>query len=250
MTTKSPDLVVVSKPPTGAGSLGEDDSSYLERRRLARLNLTSEQFRLQAPGSDSKIFSVTDISQDGMALRLLDAEDLLLFPLAGKVAGTLSIHREKYEVTAQVKRVSWSAIGGQFVSLSQEAAAALGKFLDPAALGRELRPIPASESTVTWYHGPSGTDLLLKRGADGQFSRMTLFVLGSYIQWDKDTGASTGRTEQSQEPGEVRGILRFETLLLHPDPKLDPGKLRIAKTLVMSSNLPEDLRNWCVRQLR
>ncbi len=245
MTIKSPDLAVVSKSPEAV-----DPSSLLERRTLARLNLTSEQFRLEAPGHEAKIFSVTDISEGGMALRLLDPNDLLLFPLAGTVKGTLNIHREKHDLTAQVKRLSVGGVGVQFTDLSAGALAALQKFLDPAALGRELRPIPSSESAVLWYHGPSGTDLLLKRGADGQYHGLTLYVLGSYIQWESEGGTSSGRTEMSRQPDEVRGILRFETLLLQPDAKPDPGKLRIAKTLILSSNLPEDLRNWCVRQLR
>jgi hypothetical protein len=59
----------------------------------------------------------------------------------------------------------------------------------------------------------------------------------------------TGQVNSSYEQSEVRGVVRFETLLLKPDGRADRGKLNIAKSLVLSSNLPQDLKKWCVRQL-
>lgn len=236
---KSPSLEVISK----SGENSANDESSHERRRLPRLSLTAEQFRLASTG---KIFPVTDVSANGMALRVIDLEDLRLFPIAAALEGTLNLRREKHPVSAKVRRLGGDSVGLEFESLSPETKQALSRLLDPAVLGRELKPIP-SEGQTLWYHGPSGTDLLFWRGTDGQYRRVMLLLMGSFVQWDQAAGLTTGKTESSSEMGETRGILRFETMLLDTDTKLDAGKLSVAKTLVMSSNLPQDLKKWCIR---
>ncbi|HAR43186.1 MAG TPA: hypothetical protein DCS07_11260 [Bdellovibrionales bacterium] len=237
MTTKSPSLEVISKP---------SDHSQHERRRLPRLNLAGEQFRLDQSG---KIYSVSDLSAEGMALHLLESEDLKKFPIATKLTGTLNLHGAKHSVRAKVRHIAPNMVGCQFEELSTDASVAINRYLDPAVLGQELRPIPAPEMSSLWYRGPSGTSLFLWRMSDGQFYRMALFVLGTYIQWSEQEGISTGRARSAEELGEVRGIVRFETMLLEQDVTPDRGKLEIAKTLVTSSQLPQDLKRWCVRQL-
>jgi hypothetical protein len=224
----------------------EQEGTSAERRRLPRLNLSAEQFRLSQTG---KIFSVVDLSESGMALRILDRQDFLLFPVATRLEGTLNLGGEKHSVHAVVRHLGTETIGCEFEDMAPESRKALDQFLDPKRLGAELKPLPASESGTLWYHGPSGTDLLLRRGADGQYSRMTLYVLGSFIQWTHDTGLTTGRARASDEQTELRGIVRFETLWLDTDPKADPGKLKVAKNLILSSNLAEDFKKWCTRKL-
>jgi hypothetical protein len=235
---KSPDLEVISNETK--------ESRGRERRRLPRLNLSGEQFRLAQNG---KVFSVTDLSTEGMALRILDREDLRLFPVAADIQGTLNLKGSKYPVKAVVRHLGSDLVGCEFAGLDSTVAAALTQFLDPAVLGHELKPIPASDGAL-WYHGPSGTDLLLWRGVDGQYKRLTLYVLGSFVQWENDAGLSTGRAEVSEhDKSEIRGVVRFETMLLDRDSLPDSGKLSVAKTLILSSNLPQDLKKWCVRQL-
>jgi len=227
-------------------NLGVVSDQTLERRRLPRFSLTGEQFRLAANG---KVFAVEDLSQDGMALRILDPNDNQLFPIGHVFEGMLKIKGGKYPLRAQVRNLGTERVGCQFQELSEDVQAALKRFLDPAALGAELRPMPAAEATHIWYRGPSGTDLILKRGMDGQYFHMILCVFGTYVQWDATVGLSTGRTLPSQELGEEHGILRFETMLLKADHAADRGKLSVAKTLILSSNLSQDLKNWCVRHL-
>ncbi len=233
MTLKSPSLEVVS-------------STTVEKRRLARINLTSEQFRYKDSG---KIFSVFDLSKGGMALRILDADDRVHFPLGRRIEGTLNLKRHKFDVVARVKRIGSDLIGCEFEELSSEALSALQEFFDPVALGQELKPVDTEIGGPLWFHGRSGTDLLVWRRVDGQFSRFVLYLMGSYIQWDDAHRVSTGRVDSSQERGEVWGEFRFETLLLQPDLVPDTGKLKVAKTLILSSNLPQDLKRWSTRQL-
>jgi hypothetical protein len=244
--TKSPNLEVISEATP-------KNLDLREKRRKPRIHLASEQFRLDPSG---KVFSVVDLSADGMAFRILDTNDLLALPIAVVVTGTLNLRGEKYQVQVQVKHLLGQTVGCQFLDLQESVKEALDRFLDPAELGRELRPIPSPNSGdhgTLWYHGPGGTDLLLSRAVDGRYHRFTLFVLGSFVQWDEESGATTGRAMPSDDKcdqrGEQWGVVQFETMVLDTDPSPDSDKLSIAKALILSSNLPQDMKKWCARQL-
>jgi hypothetical protein len=234
---KFPNLELISR---------DNGIKYDERRNLPRLCLTSEQFRLTKTG---RIFSVTDLSENGMGLWLIDQNDLSFFSVGLLVEGTLNLNRQKFEVNARARNLSKDRVGFEFENLSEETKQAIRNFLDPSVLGAELKPIPSQELSTLWYNGPSGTDLVLRRSADGQFEKFTLYVLGTYVQWERDQNVSTGKVASSDQPNELRGIMRLETLLLIQDVMPDRGKLAIAKTVIMSSNLPQDLKSKCVRQL-
>jgi hypothetical protein len=241
MTNPTPPrgLEVISK------ASGDSDIPDTERRRLPRISLMGEQFKLDTAG---KVFSVTDLSLEGMALRIIDRDHFKYFVTGTLLQGHLNLKGDKYSIDARVKRLSHDAVGFQFENLSENLRKALSKFLDPKILGAELRPIPSSEGGPIWYHAPSGTDLLLWRKTDGQYRRISLFVLGTFIQWDETDGLTTGRTDTQDSPSESWGVVHFETMLLRHDLKVDQSKLQIAKTLVMSSNLPQDLKKWATRQ--
>ena len=235
---KSPQLGFISQTSEHTG---------LERRKLPRLSVTSEQFKLSENG---KIFSIHDLSLEGLALWIVDSRDLESFAVGLLLTGTLNLKREKYEVQIRVRNRGRDRIGCEFENLSSSATVALEQFLSPAALGAELKPIPASEEGVLWYHAFSGTDLLFRNRSEGYYRRFTLYLLGFFIQWDHAQGLSTGRVMAANEKSEVRGIVRLETLLLDADKTLDPHKLNVAKTVILSSNLPDDLKKWCLLQIK
>jgi hypothetical protein len=185
-----------------------------------------------------------------MALRILDPVDLALFPVGSHFEGWINLHRTKFQVHAQVMHLGTDLIGCRFEGLEKNVQEALLRLFDPDVMGRELKPIPASEGSSLWYHGTSGTDLLFWRKSDGQYHRLVLYVLGQWIQWDEEEGLRTGLCEHSFEASEVRGVLRFETMLVEPDPAPDAQKLSIAKRVILSSNLPQDLKRWATRQLQ
>jgi hypothetical protein len=243
MTTKSRNLEVIS-------DYSQSNQEVREKRKKPRIHLSSEQFRITQIG---KLFSVIDLSTDGMAFRVLDNQDLNILPVGAVIEGTLNLRGEKYPIQVQVKHLAGQVIGCQFVDVAPGVRAALDQFLDPAELGRELKPIP-SDHGVVWYHGPGGTDLLLSRAIDGRYHRFTLFVLGSYVQWEESSGATTGRalpsSERCDQRNEQWGVVQFETMVLDPDPQPDSDKLSIAKELILSSNIPQDLKKWCVRQMQ
>jgi hypothetical protein len=233
MSQDSPNLKVISNPAA-------------ERRRVPRLSVTHEQFRESRTG---KVFSVGDLSTEGLGLRLIDGEDLAHFPLASVIEGLLNLKREKHAVRFRVVRVGAGFVGGRFEGLSAESQAALARFFDPKSLGAELRPMPGAPDGAMWYHGASGTDLLLWRNPDGSYQRFTLYVMSGFVQWEESRGATTGLVAGPVESSEERGFVRLETVAITPDAQPDAGKLEVAKALILSSNLPQDLRRWCVRQL-
>ncbi len=234
---KSPSLEVVSGKGKGNGT---------ERRRMPRLQLAAEQFRDSRNG---KIYSVADLSRSGLAIRVLDESDLALFPVATVLNGSLNLRREKHPVRVRVTHVARGRVGCELLDVEAPVAKALAGYLEPSVLGQELRPLPSSESGGIWYHGPSGTDLMLWRRSDGRFRRLALVVLGLCVHWDDEAGLWTGAVRETRDDGETRGVIRFETLIVDRDERPDGGKLNVAKTVLLSSNLPDDLKRWSVLQL-
>jgi hypothetical protein len=84
---------------------------------------------------------------------------------------------------------------------------------------------------------------------DGTRSRLGIYLLGSYIQWEESEGLTTGAATCGETPLEGRGIIGFETLMLEKDEKLDLDKLRLARALLLQIACPEELRDWCLRRI-
>jgi hypothetical protein len=163
--TDSHNLEVISKEKAEHDKKTDDK----ERRRVPRLCLTGELFRVAPVG---KVFSVTDLSPEGMAIRVLDSEDLRLFAVSTVVHGELNLRREKYPIQCRVKNVRADMVGFQFENVSPAVDKVLHQYVNPKSLGEELRPIPSSENGALWYHGPSGTDSFtgtLKKGSPRAF---------------------------------------------------------------------------------
>lgn len=234
MTNPSPSLGLVSK----------DRAS--EKRRVPRINLAQEQFKL---GLNGKVFSVADLSQQGFALRILDPQDLAVFSVGAKIEGTLNLAREKLAIQGRVAHVRPDLIGVEFGELMPKVRATLDAFLDPAHLGKELKLRPHSSRDVVWYTGPSGTHLFFGKDAQGVSRRVSALVLGVYVQWEEATGLGTGTYALSEDRDEVHGALRLETVLFSADSAVDPAKTDLAKRLVLGSNLSQDLKDWLLRRL-
>lgn len=229
-------------------SIGEELEGRDERRRVPRLSLASEQFRLAENG---KIFSVDDLSIEGMGLSLIEREDLILFPPGRVVSGDLHIGDEKVHVDLHIKTIHGKTVGCRFQELSDLAKRSLEVFLDPNRLGKLLKSMPAhQEERVIWYHGPGTTDLIIWKGPDRISRRFVLYVYGSFVQWDREEGLISGRTLATDQESEVNGVVRLETRLLEEDPKPDQGKIEIAKKIILSSKLPEEIKFFCSERLR
>lgn len=223
--------------------------SQSERRIWPRLTLSTEQFKLsRTDGNPPKIFGVADVSVKGLALRIVDPEDLVLFSIGASVEGTLNLRRQKYPISARVRHVGKDLIGCEFVGMDHSVEKALLHMLDPKKIGEELKPIPTQDLNL-WYHGTSGTEFMIFRAYDGTITKLSILVLGNLIQWQEEQGLMTGVVESSFLESEVLGVTRFETLLFKADEKLDRTKCEMAQALISSCPLPTDLKKWCLRHL-
>ena len=240
MTPKFPNLEVISDAQK------DNSHSTVERRRIPRLDLFKDQFRLE---ENHKVFSVLNLSLEGMALRVLEAEDLVHFTVGRELSGILNVHGHKISVKAHVQYIRQTVIGCFFKDLEEKAKEVLQKYLCPKRLGAELHRVPPGDFASAWFHGSSGTDLLFWEDEQGRPQRISLFVLGSFVQWDLQEGLVTGRAEASDESSETLGVVRLATTLMDPDPQADPSKLDIAKNLILSSNIPQEIKDLCAERL-
>lgn len=232
--------------------------SFPEKRQLPRFRLSNELIRLSR---DGRIYSLCDLSQSGISFWLRDPAEVQHFSVGLFLEGTLNLKREKFPVKLRVRHLSRERVGGQFENLPAETQSGLEKFLDPRSLGAELKRAELEENEnekegegegiqegTQWFHGPSGTDLVVKRTPDGDLLFLSLSFLGVWIQWDPGGGWMTGEVSDSGAFSEKGGILRLESFDLILDEVRDSKKLTIAKTLLLSSNLPSDLKTWIMSQ--
>jgi hypothetical protein len=234
-------------------SRGEtSETSSAERRRLPRVSIPSEQFRLARNG---KVFAVSDLSSEGMALRLLSLDDRLLFPVGAKIEGWLNIDRRKHRVLASVRNLRGDHVGCEFAELADETRSELARWLSPSELGGTLRLMPmppgfGSGLEWIWFHGRSGTELLAKvSGGEGPveargLEKVIVVLWGEhYVEWSI-AGPSTGRVRFADDRDSVEGVFRLAPEWFHADSSLDPAKMDLARTLVNHSKLPESWKSW------
>lgn len=213
-----------------------------ERRLLPRLSLSTEQFRLSLNG---KLFGVADLSQNGMALRLLLEEDRLLFPIGAELEGTLNVNRTKFKLSARVRNIRGDHVGCEFTSPGAELVEELRQWLDPQTLGATLRPMPSGAVTDSvWYNGRSGTEVIAWPAEGGGLSRVLVILWGrEFVEWSSAEGVRTGEVKFGRERDSIQGVLRWAPEWLITDAAPESGKLNLAKTLLLSSKLPEEWKH-------
>lgn len=208
-----------------------------ERRRFPRLVLSSAQFR---SADNGKIFSVLDLSPEGIALRVLDPADLILFTAGREVFGTVNLEGERHEVRFQIHHVRKDRVGGRFEKSSPEFELALRRFSSPEMQARELRPMP-SAGDLLWFHSGRGCDLWV-RLIESEPESICFLHHSRYVAWTEEQGLSTGQATASEELSELRGVVALETLEMRPDSLVNREELDIAKSVILGSNLPEHLK--------
>jgi hypothetical protein len=228
----------------------------IERRRFARLTVTNEQFKLS---SNQKIYAVSDLSENGLGLWISSDEDGSQFSVGGQMEGYLNLKGEKLFVAARVRSMSRDRVGCEFEKDSagsgpelQELRQRLKVYLSPEFLGMGLKPIPQTDPSTIQYVGPSSTLLSVHRlpeGKEEQWDRFSLYFFHYFVQWETESDLATGHTVSTKNSSYVNGIFREESLDLVKDSEVDFEKLRIAKTILVSSKLPLDLKSWCLKKL-
>jgi len=234
-------LEVVESPSRALASGSEGPDT--ERRLVPRLSLSTEQFRL---GLNGKLFGVADLSRTGMALRLLNEEDRLLFPIGAQLEGTLNVNRTKFKLSAQVRNIRGDHVGCQFIQMAAELEQELRQWLDPQMLGSTLRPMPSGAVTDSvWYNGRSGTEVIAWPDENGGLRKVLVILWGrEFVEWTVSQGVRTGEVKFGRERDSVQGVLRWAPEWLITDASPESGKLNLAKTLLLSAKIPEE---WKLR---
>lgn len=219
-----------------------------ERRRLPRVNLPTEQFRLSSNG---KIFGVADLSPSGMSLRLLNLEDRIHFPIGTPIQGWINVDRKKHSVSAIVRNLRGSHVGCEFTNLETQVSEELSKWLNPEDLGRSLRMMPTPVGfggggfDWIWYHGRSGTEVLAK--VSQSIERIVVVLWGAYfVEWCSTHGISTGTVRLSDAQEAVNGVFHVSPEWFHSDDQHDLQKLDLAKSVLVYSKIPELWKNWII----
>lgn len=203
--------------------------SEIERRRFPRVLLTHEQFRLKDNG---KIYPVVDLSEEGVALRLIDSEDGILFTVGRSVEGILNLEREKVPVRGTVRFQKAHMVGIEFHAVEE-----LKKILNPEQLGKAFHRMPTPpEGFVEWYSGHFGSYLLIE---GDPIERCTFLFLSQFCEWTAGDGWRTGTTRPSGDASEVRGVLTMDPTDFARDSKANADKIQIAKKILLGSNLSE-----------
>jgi len=217
-----------------------------ERRRVYRMSVGTEQFRLKENG---KVFSVVDMSDSGMALRILDPDDHILLTVGRKLEGSLNLDGKKFDISAQVRHSGADIVGCRFSDLSKHNFSNIHEFVDPKRIGPLLHAIPRADSGTIWYRGPSGTELVFIKTKSDNLIRFSLWMSAILVQWDEGNGLFTAYTRPSPQRSEKQGVFYLDTLVIKRDSEPDSAKLSIAKKLIMSSNLPQELKDFCQQRI-
>lgn len=242
-------------------NVARTSSGDLDKRMVPRFPLAGTVYRHRFNG---KPYDVFDVSVQGIGMRI-PQEDTLLFTVGAPIEGSLRLQGETLEVAGKVVFRQGVRAGVEWTRLDSEVERQLNSLLSPESLGRELKAfpflkpgraptpgqgdLPAFVIEKHWFHGASGTDLIVEtrvqtspsaqgtRAVRNEVVEVQIFCLGHYIEWRGKFRTGTvvaafqdldHQTSQDLIPLEVRW-----------DEELQSEKLSIAKRLVLSSNLPE-----------
>jgi hypothetical protein len=196
-----------------------------EKRKLPRFHISHCQF---LDLEETKTFPVQDVSRGGLAIRLMDRDDLPKFAVSSIHQGMIKVEGKKVPCSFQVRNIRGTLIGAEWVSPSGELIAHLEEISHPERLGVNLRKFDLPELNAThWFHNPVGVDLLFY-----QPGRWMLYIHQNFIQWESDSGVQTGQALAEADEGYAHGIVRLETRLIEYDPMIDRSLVRAARELV------------------
>jgi len=217
-----------------------------QKRKMPRIALSQEQFRLSDNG---KIFSVINLSLDGLALKVLETKDSFFFPIGREVSGHLKIEEYKIPLKLKVVHIDRHFAGCQFENIEKESLNTLKNLLNPKYVGERLKLMPSYESQGFWYHGPFSTEVVIKKNKEGKNNELLISVLGSFLQWGEKKGLSTGISEDTADLDAESSLIHINPLTVIFDDSFDHSKLILCRDMLAASPLSSDLKAWCLQKL-
>jgi len=219
---------------------------YSNRQRFPRLGLSYEQFKLDFL---KKFYGIKALTQTKMVCWLNSKEDTQHFSVGFLVHGILGLKSNYYPISARVGYFNETWVEYLFESLPQEVDQAIGNYLDAIFSNLIFKPAYLFERSNICFCGPLGIGFLLKKGWDGSVQKMNFFMDHDYLQWDQEKGLSTGKITYLEGYQEYQGIYRIEVLALSDDHKINLVKLKTLKSVILNSNLADEIKNWCLKKL-
>jgi hypothetical protein len=196
-----------------------------EKRKLPRFHISHCQF---LDSGETKTFPVQDVSRGGLAIRLVDRNDLPKFAVSSIHQGVVKVEGRKIPCSFQVRNIRGTLIGAEWMNPSADLLSHLDDISHPERLGVNLRKFDLPDVNAThWFHNPVGVDLLFY-----QPGRWMLYIHQNFIQWESDSGVQTGQALAEADEGSAHGIVRLETRLIEYDPMIDRTLVRTARELV------------------
>jgi hypothetical protein len=223
-------------------------ANEMEKRKLPRFHITPCQFHDE---SLNKNFAVQDISRGGLAIRLVDRDDLSFFTVAANRQGLLKLEGRKFQCSFQVRYIRGTVIGAEWIDLEPDLQKALEKISHPRELGSNLKWYDLQDSPRTvWYHNPFGVDLLIYL-QESHIYRWSLFIHQNYLSWDEKMKVRTGKTMAEDEGGYAHGIVRLETKMINFDAQVDLRLMETAMELIQHTPFKEEFaRQFILEHLR
>lgn len=225
-----------------------------EKRKLPRFHITPCQFH------DAKLdknFSVQDISMGGLAIRLFDRADLPEFSVGSEHKGLVKVEGLRIDAIFKVRSIRGTLIGAEWVTPSKELLDHLDQISHPEMLGAHLKLYDLPDlANAIWYHNPVGVDLLFyKATGEGAtalgIGRWTLYIHHTFVQWDIESGISTGQSVAEDEEGYAHGIVRLETRLIEYDQFADRKLIEASIALIEHAAINHiDLKTMALNHLK
>ncbi len=215
-----------------------------ERRRFSRVPLAREQFRHAGNG---KIFLISDLTEQGMGIKIIDPEDLILFTAGSRFEGIVNLDGEKCSVSVFVRHVNRHWVGCEFIELNPEVKQSIRSYLDPERLGKSMSLRPSLDGSL-WYHGAAGAEFWIWQHGEGEFRSLALVMHGLCVFFE-DQELKTGKLISNGKQSESRGIFSLDSSDFELDLAPSSEKLGIAKRLILSSNLSVELKKKCISVL-
>jgi hypothetical protein len=172
------------------------------------------------------------------------------FSVGQTIQGTLSLETMKIPVSLTIRNIQPDRIGCEFSSIDHAAQGSLQGYLAPIELGKSLKPFPPSTMKLIQYQGHCGTRLEISRSPDGQFTEGFLLFQNLYVGWNESNGLQMGQATAPPQKHRCEGLYKLETLCLNAYKKIDLNQLEVAKNLILSSHLPDTIKNWCARHFK
>ena len=214
-----------------------------ERRKLPRFQISPCQFHTTTP--PVKNYPVSDLSIEGLSIRVMDREDLAQWSVGAEIEGLLKVDGTKFDARLKVKNLRGSLVGVAFQAPSEALKDRLVEILTPSRLAQSLKHYPIEEfPKVVWFHSPFGVDWLVYPEASGVITRWILFFHHSFLQWDASDSFKTGQARAEDDDGYTHGVIRLETRMLDFDPNLNLALIHTAIELIgHAAHLDLEIRN-------